>query len=226
MTQKKQLKKMKKVKILLAAMAISVIAVTSIKAQTPVCSSENNDSFEVTNDRTGDGYSYEWSIAPAGPTLSASNGITTTINWTTGTVGTTYTLSLKESIPSDNGGDCESTVILEKVIVEAPTVSIATDQVICNGDNLASAVVITLDSGESSDWSFTWNDGTDHAVNSHSGGTFTIPGYDAGDAAPGSTTTITVSDISDVNGCGVTAGGSSVTITVPDFSGLGITDNP
>ncbi len=211
-------------KIKFLGIAMLFIA-TSVFGQTNVCLNEAADVISVTTDRTASGYTYTWS-APAGPVLSSTTGTQVSIDWTGATVGTTYTITLTESITPTAGPDCEGTATIQKIVrPAAPVATMSTaDMLVCDGSTNPNAIIVTLTTGNTADWSFTWNDGSDHTVSHYSGATYTI--IPAGGQTYNANVTYTISGLLDSWGCGAgTITDATTVVTVPNFGGLSITDN-
>ncbi len=214
---------MKTIQKIILVLAITMIAVAGINAQTTKCTSETSDAFSVP-DRTVDSYTYAWTIVEDGSgddysawVSSGAASPSAVIDWSSGTPGETYTITLTESMAATAGGFCTGTGTFQVIIGEAAVATLVTDQVVCEGDGLPNAVVATLTTGDDTDWSFEWSNdgGGTWSTETNYSGTFEI---EAATTAMSATTTYQIRNVTSATSCGTNATVVESVVTVPTFA--------
>jgi hypothetical protein len=189
----------------IADLLVNPLPVVTVGSNSPICAGQ---ALNLT--ATG-GTSYAWS-GPGGYVSAVQNP--TRANATPAMSGT-YTVTVTDAKTCQNSANTAVTVNAR------PTAVVSGSTTICNGGS--ATVTITLTGTQP--FSFTYTDGTTPTtVNNHNGLTYTF------NASPATTTTYTVTSLTDNNTCGALAGditGSAVITVNPRptsvLSGGGVT---
>src|SRR5262249_35319482 len=163
----------------------------SITGTNAVCASSTGNNFSGPAGMTN----YSWSISGNGTISGSSTSQNVSVN-ATASAGT-FTLTL--TITDSNG--CSSTCNWSVTVNAKPTANVSGSTSICPGGSATLSVALT----GAAPWAILWADGFTQSAIASSPVTRTV--------MPSSTTTYSVSSVSDANGC-TNNGGTSATITV------------